>query len=393
MKYLKNTARKTMKVLFLTGSVGDYHSARLKNMGDRLSRERVDLRVLVMSRDSKDYLHRNAQEFGHDPSEPGWSYLGEEGEKRAGLRFSLRLLMEIAREKPDLIVTIGYNFRYSVVGLAYRLIKRYPRIVFCADSKFDDGVRRPGREAFKALLARMYDGAIVAGRRQSLYFQFLGIPVENIRVGYDVVDNGRFRLAAEAARQREAECRAQLDLPGKYIVCVSRLIARKRVDKVIDAYARSRARNAGVSLLIIGSGDLEQDLRARCDRLGLSDTVVFRQLVPNRDMPIFLALARFLVLLSDYDQWGLCLNEALACGTPVLCSDRCGAAHELVKHGENGFVTDGTESDIDRGISALLDTENVARMKSKYPWNLPDWDLLRFSENVLNFANGFSKWK
>ncbi|MFL9911353.1 glycosyltransferase [Paraburkholderia sp. RL17-337-BIB-A] len=382
-----------MKVLFLTGSVGDYHSARLKNMGDRLSKERMDFRVLVMSRDSRDYLHRHAQGSVRDAEESRWRYLTREGQKRAGWRYPLRLLIEIAREKPDLIVTIGYNFHYSVIGLVYRLIKRYPRIVFCADSKFDDGVRRPGREVIKALLARMYDGAIVAGRRQSLYFQFLGIPVENIRVGYDVVDNGLFRRAAETAHRRDADYRTQLGLPGKYIVCVSRLVARKRVDKVIDAYARSQASATGVSLLIIGSGDLEQDLRARCDRLGLGNSVVFRRLVPNRDMPIFLSLALFLVLLSDYDQWGLCLNEALACGTPVLCTDRCGAAHELVRHGENGFVTDGTESDIDRGISVLLDSENIARMKSKYPWNLAEWDLLLFSENVLNFANGFSKWK
>jgi len=382
-----------MKVLFLTGSVGDYHSARLRNMGDRLSRGGVDFQVLVMSRESADYLHRSAHGVGHDRWESRWRYLGGKGEKRTSVKFSLRLFMEILREKPDLIVTIGYNFHYSVVGLVYRLLKRHPRIVFCADSKFDDGMRRPGREFFKALLARMYDGAIVAGRRQSIYFQFLGIPVENIRIGYDVVDNSLFRQAAQVARQREAEYRVQLGLPEKYIVCVSRLVARKRVDKVIDAYARSQARASGVCLLVIGSGELEQDLRAHCDRLGLSDSVMFRQLVPNRDMPIFLSLAMFLVLLSDYDQWGLCLNEALACGTPVLCTDRCGAAHELVRHGENGFVTDGTESDIDLGIRALLDSSNIVRMKSKYPWNLPDWDLLRFSENVLNFANGFSKWK
>ncbi|RQR30797.1 MULTISPECIES: glycosyltransferase family 4 protein [unclassified Burkholderia] len=380
-----------MKVLFLIGSVGDYHTARLKDLEDRLSRERISLGVLIMSCNSGDYLHREYKNSENDARERNWRYLDEGGRQRGRVKFVARLLDEISREAPDLIVTIGYNFSYSCIGLIYRLFKRNARIIFCADSKFDDGLRRPSREVLKALLARMYDGAIVAGRRQSYYFQFLGIPGENIRIGYDVVDNDVFMRAAAAARQREAEHRAQLELPEKYIVCVSRLIARKRVDRVIDTYARSQARDKGVFLVIIGSGELEQELRARCDRQGLADWVIFRKVVPNRDMPIFLSLARFLMLLSDYDQWGLCLNEALACGTPVLCTDRCGAAHELVRHGENGFVTDGTESDIDLGVSTLLDDDILIKLKSCYPWNLHDWNLQRFSENVLNFAKGLSK--
>ncbi|MGK8205864.1 glycosyltransferase [Burkholderia cenocepacia] len=382
-----------MKVLFLIGSVGDYHTARLDNAREYLAERGVDLRVLVMSRNSADYVHRNYEYADCTDAARGWRFMTTEGESRKRLAFLGNLFMEISREKPDMIVTIGYNFSYSIVGLIYRIISRNPKIVFCADSKFDDGVRRPSREVFKSLLARLYDGAIVAGRRQSLYFQFLGIPEDRIRVGYDVVDNSRFMTAAAAARVREAALRRQLDLPEKYIVCVSRLVARKRVDKVIDAYARSQARAAGVSLVIIGSGELEQDLRARSDRLGLAGFIIFRKVVPNREMPNFLSLANFLVLLSDYDQWGLCLNEALACGTPVLCTDRCGAAHELVRHGENGFVTDGSDADIDQGFSALLDNEKMVEIRRNYPWNLRDWDLSRFSENVLNFANRFSKWK
>ncbi|MFP3504711.1 glycosyltransferase [Burkholderia sp. SIMBA_062] len=382
-----------MKVLFLIGSVGDYHTARLSDAGRRLAQENVEFRALVMNRRSTDYLHRDAQRSGCDASGNGWRYVMKEGSRRAKPIFLACLFREIVREKPDMIVTIGYNFPYSVVGLIYRWLTRRTRIVFCADSKFDDGVRQPGRELVKSRLACLYDGAIVAGRRQSLYFQFLGIPAEHVHVGYDVVDNGRFMTAAAAARVRAPELRMQMGLPEKYIVCVSRLIARKRVDKVIDAYARSRARTIGVSLLIIGAGGLEQSLRARCDRLGIADDVVFKGLVPNQDMPVFLSLANFMMLLSDYDQWGLCLNEALACGTPVLCSDRCGAAHELVRHGENGFVTDGTDADIDRGVATLLDDEKLSAIRCNFPWNLDDWDLQRFSENVLNFANRFSKCK
>ncbi|HDR8933747.1 MULTISPECIES: glycosyltransferase [Burkholderia] len=380
-----------MKVLFLIGSVGDYHTARLSDAARRLAEFNVEFSALVMNHKSADYLHRDPQRDVLNPAGTNWRYMTKDGKRRRQPMILARLFAEVVREKPDLIVTIGYNFSYSVVGLIYRWMTGRTRIVFCADSKFDDGTRCPSREMVKAWIASLYDGAIVAGRRQRVYFEFLGIPAQHILVGYDVVDNDRFMTSAAAARMQGAEFRRRMGLPEKYIICVSRLIARKRVDKAIDAYARSRARENGVSLLVIGTGELESSLRERCVRFGLADNVVFKGLVPNHEMPIFLALASFMVLLSDYDQWGLCLNEALACGTPVLCSDSCGAAHELVRHGENGFVTDGTDADIDRGMELLLDDEKLSAIKHNFPWNLGDWDLRRFSDNVLNFANRFSK--
>ncbi|MFE5828521.1 glycosyltransferase, partial [Streptomyces erythrochromogenes] len=194
----------------MIGSIGDYHTARLNDAQRRLVQANVEFRVLVMNRKSSDYLHRDAGHSGCDAPASGWRYVAQERAQFKRPILLARLFREIVREKPDMIVTIGYNFPYSIVGLIYRWLARRTKIVFCADSKFDDGVRRPGRELLKARLACLYDGAIVAGRRQRQYFQFLGIPAERIHVGYDVVDNSRFTTAAAAARVRPSELRAQM---------------------------------------------------------------------------------------------------------------------------------------------------------------------------------------
>jgi glycosyltransferase involved in cell wall biosynthesis len=54
--------------------------------------------------------------------------------------------------------------------------------------------------------------------------------------------------------------------------------------------------------------------------------------------PLFFALCEAFVLPSKREEWGLVVNEAMACGAPVVVSNRVGSHFDLVRDGENGFV-------------------------------------------------------
>ena len=58
------------------------------------------------------------------------------------------------------------------------------------------------------------------------------------------------------------------------------------------------------------------------------------------DVPAYYALAGAFVHASTTEQWGLVVNEAMASGLPVLVSNRCGCAPDLVQEGVNGFTFD-----------------------------------------------------
>jgi len=72
-------------------------------------------------------------------------------------------------------------------------------------------------------------------------------------------------------------------------------------------------------------------------RLGLTDSIHFYGTLPNPQVIGLISRSDLLVLPSRWDGWGAVVNEALMCGVPVVCSDRCGAA-DLLDGGERGEV-------------------------------------------------------
>jgi glycosyltransferase involved in cell wall biosynthesis len=65
--------------------------------------------------------------------------------------------------------------------------------------------------------------------------------------------------------------------------------------------------------------------------------ITFLPSVGWREVPKYLALSDVLVLPSYSEPWGLVVNEAMACGMPVIVSEKCGCAPDLVQNGKNGI--------------------------------------------------------
>lgn len=118
------------------------------------------------------------------------------------------------------------------------------------------------------------------------------------------------------------------------LIFVGQLIYRKGLDTLLKAIAR--ARNNTLHLRIIGSGANEHSLKKLANALQISNRVTWLGNLKNETVREEIASASILVLPSRFDGWGAVVNESLACGTPVICSDRCGS-QELIKEGINGF--------------------------------------------------------
>ncbi len=147
----------------------------------------------------------------------------------------------------------------------------------------------------------------------------------------------------------KVEIRDRLGLPTGRPILLScgYLIRRKRVDLVIEALARIPLERRPL-LLIVGSGPLRESLEQQANRHGVDTHFTgFKQGV---ELAQCYFASDAMVLASEDDPWGLVVNEAMSAGLPVVVSDACGAAEDLVLEGRNGFVFRNMD------VSALADS-------------------------------------
>lgn len=145
-----------------------------------------------------------------------------------------------------------------------------------------------------------------------------GVPAGHIRVVYPGLDPAMAR-ASEAAQQ---EVRERHHLPGRFVLYVGTIQPRKNLARLVEAFARLPGDLAGVDLVLAGQiGWLAGEIIATVRRLGLEGRVHFPGYVAQADLPALLSAAECFVMPSLYEGFGLPVLEAMACGTPVLCSD------------------------------------------------------------------------
>jgi glycosyltransferase involved in cell wall biosynthesis len=93
----------------------------------------------------------------------------------------------------------------------------------------------------------------------------------------------------------------------------------------------------------------------------LTNRVITPGFVQYPELPTYYGLAEAFVLPSTTEQWGLVVNEAMAAGLPVLVSNRCGCAADLVHEGRNGYTFDPYDVDELAGLLVRISSDDCSR--------------------------------
>jgi glycosyltransferase involved in cell wall biosynthesis len=128
------------------------------------------------------------------------------------------------------------------------------------------------------------------------------------------------------------------------VMGIGRFVYWKGFDDLVDAIARARESAPSVRLILVGDGDLREDLERRVSRNGLGGLVTFAGMAPRDDVPTYLAAADVVVVPSvHYDGYvdGLpnVALEAMAAARPVIAT-RVGGLPQVIRDGENGLLVD-----------------------------------------------------
>lgn len=244
------------------------------------------------------------------------------------------------------------------------------------------------KEALKSLRIRRFDAALVGGRPHAHYVKSLGMPAERIFLGYDAVDNDYFQRETDARRMRQSDLRDRYDLPSRYFYANTRFLARKNLPACVQAFGLAVGESEAKDwhLVITGSGEDEDDVRKAIAKAGIEDRVHLPGFVQYADLPTYYGLASAFIHPALTEAWGLVLNEAAASGLPILSSLKVGAAHELLMHGENGWLFD--PSSVESMARAMLLTmeatpEERERMGQVSRGIVEKWGPCRFAEGCL----------
>ena len=145
--------------------------------------------------------------------------------------------------------------------------------------------------------------------------QHLRRPEEQIAVVPNGVSARFAPVPAEAARA----VAARHGLVGEYLLYVGAFQARKNLIRLLDAFERARPGLPGVELALAGPTQWRYPELA--ERLRRAAGVRVLRYVPEEDLPALYSAASAFVLPSLYEGFGIPVLEAMACGTPVVCSD------------------------------------------------------------------------
>jgi len=159
--------------------------------------------------------------------------------------------------------------------------------------------------------------------------------------------------------------RARYHLPDRYLLFVGTIEPRKNLTRLLSGFEAIHADGLTNGLVIVGKrGWLYDDFFSRLEQSPARAAVILPGYVPDEDLPAIYAGAQVLVLPSLYEGFGLPVLEAMACGTPVTCSDTS-SLPEIAGDAALHFDPDSIESLTDALRRLLSDTDLHAALRQR----------------------------
>jgi len=246
--------------------------------------------------------------------------------------------------QPDTVVVYGWNF-HSHLKLIRELSGKVP-LGFRGDSHL-----LSGRQGLKAILKNKLlrwiyskiDFAYYVGSYNRSYFLHYGMEAKQLVFVPHAVDNKRFRWNVNRVEERASQWRSELGIGKKDTVFLyaGKFIMKKNLFFLIQSFNKLKVNN--VKLVLAGSGILEKVLRKIAEG---NENILFLDFQNQSMMPVLYRMADVFVLPSSNNEtWGLGINEAMASGNAIICSDQVGCAPDLVINGGNGFVVGANDEE------------------------------------------------
>lgn len=285
------------------------------------------------------------------PISEGYMHSTHDATSRTGKKKLARAIREFG---PNALLVYGWNFPGHLAMM--RAFHGKVPVWFRGDSH----LLNP-KPLWKSLLSRGWlrhvyrkvNMAFPVGSANADYFLWNGLTSEQLHMAPHAVDLAFWRKDA-AEHQIEAKIWRQslgISDQARCVGFAGKLEPLKQVDLIIRSTLNSGDNHHAI---IAGTGPLESFL---IEDFGDHPKVHFVGFINQSRMPVFYRMLDVLALASFSETWGLCVNEAMACGTPCIVSDRAGCAQDVfLQHGYGESVLWNDEAAWTQAIRKTLES-------------------------------------
>jgi len=237
------------------------------------------------------------------------------------------------------IFFLGWGTITSLLGIAACRMTGTPFFLY-GDSSHPPPARTAAqrlRAGFLRTIFALADGFLVSGVLNAEYYKHYGADPSRFFLLPWAIDNARFENASRFEAGERDAMRAKLGIAQDQIAFVfsAKFLPRKDPMTLLRAMDRMRHRDRAVALFL-GHGELLDEMQRFVRDRNLH--AHFAGFVNQSDLPKYYAAGDVFVLPSIYEPRGAVINEAMACGLPVVATDACGSIGDIVLEGDNALI-------------------------------------------------------
>ena len=290
--------------------------------------------------------------------------------------------------KADAILVFGWSCQSHLRCLRY-FHKKIP-VLFRGDSTLlneKKNARTFLRRLFLKWVYTHVDYAFYPGTNSKAYFLAHGLKEKQLLYAPHAVDNNRFFDQTGEYNRKAKEKRQRLGFTDEDLVMLFAGKFDKNKNPFFLLDILKKINDKRLKALFVGNGKLEQSLRAAAKG---DERAIFLDFQNQQLMPVIYRMADIFILPSARpgETWGLSLNEAMACGKAVVCTDKAGAAVDLISGKMNGIVIHKNQTQELIGLIefALTDKDVLIKMGCQSEEVIKDFNFEKVVQTILDLV-------
>lgn len=321
-----------MKVLLITNIPNPYRIPLFNKLSGALEQRGHALKVLFGAEAYSGRLHKNdysAIRFSHAFLTPKKS-LAQKFFKPSMQTYG-GLSSIVRKDKPDKVIVIGYSLATMKLWLL-SFFMSFELIIWGGTIPTSPEARSKLRRVIRKILVGRASGFLAYGSEAARYFESLGCDKDKISIAYNTVDVDFFAAIAKLPKPAS---------DGRFhLTYLGYLSKRKGIHVLIEVIAALGKKRRDFVLDIIGSGNEQASLEETVEAKKIDDLVHFHGFKQKNELPAYLRASDLFIFQTNFDIWGLVLNEAMAAGICCLSSKNAGATADLIEDGVSGYIVD-----------------------------------------------------